>query len=244
MNPRPYCILLKPGRSTPEIDLRKVKLGLLSVRYSTFESLPEVLLRTPVGCLVVDLIGSETALVPQLVNTFLQSHYSVPIIVVRDALTSEDKIALVRAGACEAVERNSGNLESALHRAIELDSEANFGPSKLRLRFSTLTAREREVLTLFLRGQNAKTIAKCLSVTVQTVDKHRIRALRKFEVRSLVEMHTRVTKSLLTGFGITIDLVPSTHKSDTRKTEVASGLAGAHALVTQPMMNDAVTAPR
>lgn len=244
MNPRPYCILLEPSKSNQEIDLHKVRLGL-SVQHSTLESLSDILLRTPSGCLVVDLIGSETALISQLVNVFLQSHYSVPIIVVAEHVTSEEKIAMVRAGACEAVERNSGQLESALRRAIAIDNDTEYGPSKFRLRFSTLTAREREVITLFLRGQNAKTIAKRLSVTVQTIDKHRIRALRKFGMRSLVDMHARVTKSLLTGFGIALDPRPTLEhtSSGVRRIDAASALAGFHTSA-QPMVNDSPTAPQ
>lgn len=237
--------MLEPGKSNREIDLHKVKLGL-AIRYSSFESLPDVLLQTSSGCLVVDLVGTGTALVDQLLNVFLQSHYSIPIVALADCLTSEERIALVRAGASEAVERSSGNLNNALRQAIALDNQNNHGPSQLRLRFSTLTAREREVITMFLRGQNAKTIAKRLSVTVQTIDKHRIRALRKFETTSLIDMHTRVTKSLLTGLGIAVDtesmltgrVNPGMHRID-----VASALAGSHAS-THGMVNGTVVTPQ
>ncbi|HTO46103.1 MAG TPA: LuxR C-terminal-related transcriptional regulator [Burkholderiales bacterium] len=55
-------------------------------------------------------------------------------------------------------------------------------------RVATLTAREREVMALALRGLPSKAIAKELSISHRTVEQHRSRLLEKLGVGSITEL--------------------------------------------------------
>jgi FixJ family two-component response regulator len=58
----------------------------------------------------------------------------------------------------------------------------------LRERFSTLTSREREVMTQIAAGRVNKQIADNIGISVSTVKVHRTHLLRKMEARSLPEL--------------------------------------------------------
>lgn len=51
-----------------------------------------------------------------------------------------------------------------------------------------LTTREREVLQLFAEGKSTKEVAFLLSVSVKTIETHRIQIMRKLNIRSLAEL--------------------------------------------------------
>ena len=53
---------------------------------------------------------------------------------------------------------------------------------------ATLTAREREVMALALKGLPSKVIAKELSISHRTVEQHRSRLLEKLGVGSVTEL--------------------------------------------------------
>lgn len=92
-------------------------------------------------------------------------------------------------------------LIEAIKAACKRDGMGEFPPSLMRAKYSKLTTREREVIRLFLKGDNTKIIAKRLGITFQTVDKHRGRALRKFEVRSVSELASHLHIASLTSIG-------------------------------------------
>jgi FixJ family two-component response regulator len=58
----------------------------------------------------------------------------------------------------------------------------------LSARIATLTAREREVMALALKGLPSKLIAKELSISHRTVEQHRSRLLEKLGVSSVTEL--------------------------------------------------------
>jgi two-component system, NarL family, response regulator NreC len=53
---------------------------------------------------------------------------------------------------------------------------------------STLTAREREVLTLLAYGHTNDEVAEQLTISVRTAEMHRANAMRKLQVRSRAEI--------------------------------------------------------
>ena len=55
-------------------------------------------------------------------------------------------------------------------------------------RIAALTDREREVLSLALKGLPNKVIAHELAISHRTVEQHRSRLCEKFEVRSITEL--------------------------------------------------------
>jgi FixJ family two-component response regulator len=57
-----------------------------------------------------------------------------------------------------------------------------------RSRLDTLSARERQVYELIVRGMLNKQVAHALGITVKTVKVHRGRVMQKMHVRSLAEL--------------------------------------------------------
>jgi DNA-binding NarL/FixJ family response regulator len=54
--------------------------------------------------------------------------------------------------------------------------------------FQELTVREKEVLKLVVEGKTSKDIADCLGVSFRTVDHHRANLLRKFKMKSSIDL--------------------------------------------------------
>src|SRR5947207_1221427 len=54
--------------------------------------------------------------------------------------------------------------------------------------FSKLSAREREVLQLLAEGKATKEVAKCLNVSIKTVESHRRNLMEKLDLHSVAEL--------------------------------------------------------
>jgi DNA-binding NarL/FixJ family response regulator len=68
------------------------------------------------------------------------------------------------------------NQQDSLYKSTEGDSKVN------------LSKREEEILKLIRAGNNSKEIAEALSISVRTIDAHRLNILRKFSVNSMEEV--------------------------------------------------------
>lgn len=55
-----------------------------------------------------------------------------------------------------------------------------------------LTGREREVVQLLIAGKSSKEIGKILAISPRTADAHRARLIQKFDVRSRVELISKL----------------------------------------------------
>ena len=64
--------------------------------------------------------------------------------------------------------------------------------------FSTLTAREREVLQLLAEGRSTKKIAESLYVSIKTVETHRQRIMDKLNIHSIAELTKYAVREGLT----------------------------------------------
>lgn len=54
--------------------------------------------------------------------------------------------------------------------------------------YSTLTAREREIVQMLAEGKSNKEIGERLSISVKTVETHRANVMRKLDINSIVEL--------------------------------------------------------
>lgn len=61
-------------------------------------------------------------------------------------------------------------------------------------RSSSLTERERQTLNMILSGKSNKEMARLLSISPKTVDKHRTSLMQKLEVHSIAELMARALK--------------------------------------------------
>lgn len=162
---------------------------------AAFASAQEFLARQPlaaVGCVLLDyqmpgMSGLELqqklaayGAAPPIV--FLSGHGDVAAGVqamklgAMDFLAKPADVELVVAAVRRALERRERE------RAATLEREA------LTARLSSLSAREREVMSHVLRGRLNKQIAADLKIALQTVKQHRGRVMEKMQVRSVAEL--------------------------------------------------------
>ena len=151
------------------------------------------------GCLVLDLLMPEmTGLDLQL--ELARIGQARPIVF----LSGEGDVPTsVRAMKCGAVDFLTKPVESrtlldAVRRAMERDVSERAAARHVRdvrKRFSSLTAREREVLDGVVAGLLNKQIAAQLGIVEKTVKVHRARAVAKMRARSTAEL-VRMVESL------------------------------------------------
>jgi FixJ family two-component response regulator len=99
----------------------------------------------------------------------------------------------MKAGAIDVLTKpvREQDLLEAVHRAITQDASRRSEMKQradLRLKYGTLTERERQIMSLVVRGLQNKRIAADLAITEATVKLHRGQVMRKMDAGSAVEL--------------------------------------------------------
>jgi FixJ family two-component response regulator len=164
-------------------------------RPEMFESAQEFLSRPRVlvpSCLVLDVT------LPDLNGLDLQKRVAVdrtdmPIIFITGYGDVPITVQAMKAGAVEFLTKpfDDDALLSAIRQALErsriaLDHEAEV--SGLRDRYASLSRREREVMTLVVRGLLNKQVGFELGISEITVKAHRGKVMQKMNARSFAEL--------------------------------------------------------
>jgi FixJ family two-component response regulator len=123
----------------------------------------------------------------------VKANIPVPIIFITGHGDIPMTVRAMKAGAVEFLTKpfRDQDLLDAVQRGLELDRtrrEKQKSVAEMRARFESLTAREREVITLVCAGLMNKQIAGELGVTEITVKVHRGNAMRKMGARSLADL--------------------------------------------------------
>jgi FixJ family two-component response regulator len=148
------------------------------------------------ACLVLD-VGLPDINGLELQREMNAAGKSMPIIF----LTGRGDIAMtvraMKAGATDFLSKpvNETDLLRAIDLALQRSSHELSRRSELeaiRTRMSLLTPRERQVLTLLVKGRMNKQVACELGIAEKTIKVHRARVMEKMATRSLVEL-VRVT---------------------------------------------------
>jgi FixJ family two-component response regulator len=144
------------------------------------------------GCLVLDIrlpgvsgLDFQAELAAKDIRTpiiFMTGHGDIPM-----------SVKAMKAGAIDFLAKpfRDQDILDAVIRALERDQkrrDSEKGVAELRMRFDSLTSREREVIALVLDGLMNKQIAAKLGVTEITVKVHRGHMMQKMKARSVIEL--------------------------------------------------------
>jgi len=144
------------------------------------------------GCLVLDVRMAHMS------GTALQARLKemgarIPIVFISGHGDIALAVNAIKEGAVDFVQKpyREQQLLDAINAALRRDAAERVVapvPNALADRLATLTAREREVMELALKGLSSKAIANKLSISYRTVEQHRSRLLEKFGVGSMTEL--------------------------------------------------------
>jgi FixJ family two-component response regulator len=161
----------------------------------TFASAQEFLVRPGSAlpnCLLLDLqLPGLSGLDLQKVITEVEM--GVPIVFLTGHGDIPASVQAMKAGAVEFLTKpvDERELLQAIQEAVERDRhtrQQHADTSRLRERYKSLTAREREVMQQVISGMLNKQIAAELSVTEDTVKFHRGHIMRKMRADSLADL--------------------------------------------------------
>jgi RNA polymerase sigma factor (sigma-70 family) len=196
---RPVVFVVDDDVSVREA-LRNLLLSVgLQVR--TFETAQQFLAEgkpDAPGCLVLDVrLPGLSGL--DLQRELAKAGIEIPIVFVTGHGDIPMSVRAMKAGAVEFLTKpfRDQDLLDAVQEAIARNREARAQQrqiAELRARYDSLTAREREVMMLVVRGLPNKEIAAQLGTTDATVKLHRGRAMRKMQANSLADLIRMVEK--------------------------------------------------
>ena len=117
----------------------------------------------------------------------------IPVIFMTGHGTVPMSVRAMKAGAVDFLQKpfDDQMLLDSVHQALERDRESHESRSerdRIAERIGTLTPREREVLTLVVRGLLNKQIAAELGASEKTLKVHRGRVMQKMQAKSLAEL--------------------------------------------------------
>jgi FixJ family two-component response regulator len=177
-------------RRSLERLLRSVDLDV-----ETFASAQDFL-RKPMpdrpACVVLDLrLPGPSGL--ELQESLTRSGHDVPIVFISGHADVPSSVRAIKAGAVDFLQKPFSDqaLLDIIHGALRRDREARRDRAEvasIRVRFDTLTPRERDVLRLVIQGRLNKQIAGDLGIREKTVKFHRGRVMEKTQAGSVAEL--------------------------------------------------------
>ncbi len=144
------------------------------------------------GCLVLDVrLPGMSGLTFQ--RELTRIGVDLPVIFITGHGDIRMSVRAMKAGAVDFLIKpfQDQDLLDAIHAAIERDRQRrreSAQVAELRERYATLTARERQIMTLVVIGHANKQIAAMLNLSEMTVKVHRGQVTRKMQAGSLPEL--------------------------------------------------------
>jgi FixJ family two-component response regulator len=144
------------------------------------------------ACLVLDVrLPGRSGLDFQ--DDLARTNVSLPIVFISAHSDIQMSVRAMKAGAVEFITKpvRQQDLLDAIQTAIARDAAACLQAESiagLKAKFTTLTVREQEVMTLVVTGLLNKNIAAALGITEATVKLHRGNVMRKMDAASVPDL--------------------------------------------------------
>lgn len=144
------------------------------------------------GCLVMDIrLPGQSGL--EFQETLAKSEMPRSVVLISAHVDVPMTVRAMKAGAIDVLTKpvREQDLLEAVHRAIEADASRRSEMklrTDLRVKYMTLTERERQIMSLVVQGLQNKQIAAEAAITEATVKLHRGQVMRKMEAGSVVEL--------------------------------------------------------
>jgi len=144
------------------------------------------------GCVVTDVRMRGVSGI-DLAGKMKERGLALPIIIITAYADITLAVEAMKRGAVDLLEKpfNNGALVRAIREALaNWNNEAAIGPKTeiVRARLSTLTHKEKEVLSRLLKGMPNKIIAHELGVSTRTIETHRATVMSKMNATSIAEL--------------------------------------------------------
>ncbi len=183
-----------------ELLIRSIELKVKT--YRSAESFLREYKADQPGCLILDvrMPGLDG---PALQAELIERNIQVPIIFVTAHGDMEFAVRAMKKGALDCISKpfREQALVEGIKRALEVDRQWRKNRSEhesICRRLKSLTAREREVLRLVIRGKHNKVIGAELGLSHKTVEFHRSKIMTKMNVHGVVEL-VRVSLAVTSG---------------------------------------------
>jgi FixJ family two-component response regulator len=151
-------------------------------------------------CMVLDvrLPGSSGL---EFQRELTATNANIPIIFITGHGDIPMSVRAMKAGAVEFLTKpfRDQELIDSIQLAIARDRARRRGErelAELRMRWATLTSRERQVMSILVTGQLNKQIGATIGTTESTVKAHRTQIMRKMQANSLAELVRMADKIL------------------------------------------------
>jgi DNA-binding NarL/FixJ family response regulator len=170
------------------------RLGLMAESFARADAAMISMGQSPPAVAILEVEDGGCEMLWQLRNRFGED---IPVILVSaDRTSPADVVAGLLVGADDYAAESMDADEFIARVRRLVDRRRRPAPATLDLtRLSTLTAREREVLTLVAEGQSQKQIATTLGISVKTVGAHVQNLLSKLGLHSRVEAVALVVRA-------------------------------------------------
>lgn len=169
-------------------------LDAAGIRYEAFDCAESFLLAYDggSGCILLDVrMGAMSGL--ELQQLLQQREIDTPVILLTGHGNVPMAVKAVQNGVFEFFEKpfDAKCLVDTVKQAFNKDRLQRTYSNKTRLlkeKFATLSNREQEVFSLLAKGYSNKEMASTLSISVRTLEVHRLRVLKKLACKNAVDI--------------------------------------------------------